>query len=89
MTNQNEAAVATAEENEDRTTDITVILEGQEVDYLKDATPETAAPHISAALLAAAMGMSIELQLSDPGVYGVLSAVLGDSGVKFTLKAAA
>lgn len=89
MTIQNEAAATPADDTEDRTTDITVILEGTEVDHLTGATPETAAPHISGALLAAAMGMSIELQLSDPGVYEVLSAVLGDSGVKFTLKAAA
>lgn len=89
MTTQNDTAAAPAEDTEDRRTDITVILEGQEVDHLTNAGPEDAAPHISAALLAAAIGMSIELQLTDPGVYEVLSTVLSDSGIKFTLKAAA
>ncbi|CUA90967.1 hypothetical protein Ga0061061_11722 [Chelatococcus sambhunathii] len=75
------------------TSDIDVILNGEVVSEGKGFTPKTFAPHFAAALLAHALGHSVELIVHNPVVFDMMTANGRDAQpherFNITLKAAA
>ena len=72
---------------EDLSSDLTIILDGETVEELKNAHPsdDKVQTALAAAMLAAMCGRKIEMQVSNPVAYEQLSRGASFLGIKVTL----